>query len=85
MQTFRYFDDFANPETTGYYKSVDGLAEFHVFALTPAKYCLKFVRSADGSKWECTNANGETAEAAPEGCAPLPSFLGAGCVQCFST
>ena len=52
--SWEFFDTMADPETTGNFKlSVEG-DKLDVFAMAPRKWCMKFVKEADGS-WKCTS------------------------------
>jgi hypothetical protein len=74
---WEYFDTMADPETTGSFKlAVDG-STLDVFATAPRKWCMKFVREADGS-YKCTSPDYPGTTAVACDISPAPSKLGAG-------
>jgi hypothetical protein len=74
---WEYFDTMADPETTGNFKlAVDG-SSLDLFATAPRKWCMKFVKEADGS-WKCISPDYPGTTAVASDMTPAPSKLGAG-------
>ena len=76
--SFEYVETMEDPETTGYFKQAPDGSTVDIFAVQPKKWCLKFVKEADGS-YRCTNDGiRTTAIDAPADSKPAPSKIGAG-------
>ena len=76
-ETWEYFDTMADPETSGNFKAaVDG-STLDLFATAPRKWCMKFVKEADGS-WRCISPDYPGTTAVASDITPAPSKLGAG-------
>ena len=76
-EKWEYFDTMADPETTGNFKAaVDG-STLDLFATAPRKWCMKFVKEADGS-WRCISPDYPGTTAVASDITPAPSKLGAG-------
>jgi hypothetical protein len=74
---WEFFDTMADPETTGSFKlAVDG-STLDLFATAPRKWCMKFVREADGS-FKCISPDYPGTTAVASDMTPAPSKLGAG-------